>query len=218
MSLAIEPEVDVHVLAYSGKADWLGRCLGSLEHEPCRVQVIHGGFDGHIGAARAHAFTLASAPYVSWVDDDDWVIPGLIGACVGYLNAHYGCVGVYTDYYVVDELGEVVGECCKGAWDPLKQLVSPVEVLHLHVTRRAPVMNYLEELQNWPTFEEYVLLGLLAGHGYWHHLPIIGYCKRRRPSAVSSMRLATPALWKAAVRRVAPVLLEAKKRYAPRKK
>lgn len=205
--------VDMHVLAYSGKSDWLEQALASLEYEPCNVQIVHGGFDGHIGLARAHAFSLGSAEYVSWCDDDDWVLPGALHACLGYLEGHYGCVGVYTDYYVVDELGEVIGEKRKGDWSPIKQLTSATEVLHLHVMRRAAVMAHLAELIHWPTYEEYVLCGLLAGHGYWRHIPVFGYAKRLRPRAVSSQRLATPKLWRQAVRRVTPTLIEAKKTY-----
>lgn len=209
----MDHSVDMHILRYSGEPDWFDQCMVSLDDEPCITHVIEGGFDGHIGAARAHAFTLGDAEYVSWTDDDDWVIPGAMNACLSYLDEHPDCVGVYTDYYIIDEGGEIIEECRKKPWNPRAQLCRLTEVLHLHVMRRAAVMLYLDELKNWPTYEEYVLLGLLAAHGYWHHIPIIGYAKRKRPRTVSSMRLATKGLWPAAVRRVVPTLMEAKKRY-----
>lgn len=206
-------KVDLHILSYSAPADWLSQCVLSVDSEPCTVLVHSGDFDNHIGAARAHAFTFGNAPYVSWADDDDWVEPGAMAQCIEYLDTHPDCVGVYTDYYVVDEAGELIEERIKRPWNPLRQLCNLTEVLHLHIMRREPVMRYLDELKRWPTYEEYVLLGLLAGHGRWHHLSIMGYAKRKRPRSVSSMRLATSELWKGAVQRVTPVLMEAKKTY-----
>lgn len=204
---------DIHVLLYSGKPDWAALCLDSLASEPCAIHIVHGGYDGHIGAARAHAFQLGCAEYVTWADDDDWVEPGAMAQCIEYLDRHPECVGVYTDYYAIDEDGKMIKEHPQNAWNPLRQLCSLTEVLHLHVMRRAPVMQYLDELKNWPTFEEYVLLGLLSQHGDWHHIPTMGYAKRKKPKTVSSMRLATQDLWHRAVKRVAPALLDAKKRH-----
>lgn len=198
--------VDVHVLSFLGRPDWLEQTLASLAAEPCRVWVIEGGFPGHIGAARAFAFGFGEAEYVSFLDDDDYALPGALATCVDHLDAHPDSVGVYTDLERLfpDGRREVVR---KPPWHPLRQLTSPNEITHLKVMRRALVMRHREELSQWPTFEEFVLCGLLATDGPWHHLPIVGAVKRARPAAETSMRLAVPGLLDRAVRRIAPGLM-----------
>jgi hypothetical protein len=84
---------------------------------------------------------------------------------------------------------------------------------HLKVMRRSAVMPYLDELAKWPTWEEYVICGLMSERGYWHHLPLVGAVKRVKPTSESSMRLATKPLWLAALRKVTRPLMQAKARW-----
>ncbi len=74
-------------------------------------------------------------------------------------------------------------------------------------------MPYLDELAKWPTWEEYVICGLMSERGYWHHLPLVGAVKRVKPTSESSMRLATKPLWLAALRKVTRPLMQAKARW-----
>lgn len=201
--------VDVHVLSYLGHREWLEQCLGSLAEEPCTVHLVAGGFPGSIGAARAFAFGLGASDLVSFVDDDDFVEPGAMQACIDYLDGHPDCVGVYTDVEHLHPAGRRDRER-KGPWCPLRQLTYCPEITHLKVMRRSAVMACLSELALWPTYEEYVLCGLLAGYGRWAHVPIIGAVKRCKPAASSSMRLASNDLWRRAVARVTSTLISAK--------
>ncbi len=69
-------KIDVHVLTHSGtRRDWLEQCLASLEPEPCNVFVVR-GVEGHIGQGRADGYSRGAAPYVAFVDSDDYVLPG----------------------------------------------------------------------------------------------------------------------------------------------
>lgn len=197
------------MLAYRGRPDWLGECLSSLASEPCRTEVIEGGFSGHVGRARAHALGLGTAPYVTWVDDDDYLRPGVMAQCLAYLDAHEDCVGVYTDLELLHLDGRLIRRRLP-PWNPRAQLCAgPWGITHLKVMRRTSVMPYLNEMKQWPTYEEYVLCGLMAAHGYWHHIAVSGCVKRMNPSSESSERLARPGLLRAAARRVAPTLLRA---------
>ena len=74
--------------------------------------------------------------------------------------------------------------------------------------RREPVMQHLDELAKWPTYEEYVLNALLVQHGDWQHLPIVGARKLFKPSHESSMRLASKALWAEALKLTTPILMQ----------
>lgn len=204
-------DVDVHVLHYSGPRRWADQALESLRDEPCRIWLVEGGFPDSIGAARAFALTLGAGEYCSFIDDDDYVVPGAMQACIDYLGAHPECVGVYTDLEHLHANGQRDREL-KGPWRPLRQLTYCPEVTHLKVMRRSAVEPFLDDLARWPTYEEYVLCALMVELGEWAHLPIVGAVKRFKPASRSSMRLATPALWRQAVARVTPALMAAHRR------
>lgn len=203
--------VDVHVLSYLSNLDWLEQCLQSLVNEPCATHVVMGGFHGSIGAARAYAFTLGTAEYVCFMDDDDYAIPGIMQQCIDHLDTHPECIGVYTDTEHLHPNGHRSVERKGRPWRPLRQLLYCPEVTHLKVMRRSAVMPYLGELAKWPTWEEYVLCGLMTERGIWHHLPVVGAVKRAKPASQSSMRLATGPLWKKAVAKVTPALMRAQR-------
>ena len=80
--------IDVHVLTWSGvREDWLKQCLSSLEGEKCTVHVVQ-GVEGNIGAGRALGYALGSHEFVSFVDCDDYVLPGVMDACLSALDRH----------------------------------------------------------------------------------------------------------------------------------
>jgi hypothetical protein len=172
--------VDTHVLVYHSRQRkaWLEQCLASLENEPTNVLVLDHPTNS-VGEARAIAMREGDAPYLSFVDDDDWVMPGAFAACLAPLEADNGLVGAYTDFTDVDaDTGKILRPYVKGAWSPRHQLTRPFEVLHVHVYRRAPSMRYLDEMSGWITLEESLLMGLLVQHGDWIKVDFDGYRKR----------------------------------------
>lgn len=183
-----QARVDTHILHFSGKIAWLKQCIDSLKPEPTNVQLVVGGFPGSIGQARAYAFTLGSAEYVSFIDDDDYILPWAMQQCVDYLDASPDCVGVYTNRYHLHEDGRMDPEYLR-PWHWRRMYSRISEVTHLKVMRRSAVMPYLDELKNWPTWEEYILCCLATQHGRWHHLPIFGAVKRYNDPRKSSIRL-----------------------------
>jgi len=198
--------VDTHVLSYSHPAAGLRRTLDSLAGEPTNVHIVVGGFPDSIGAARAYAFTLGDAEYVSFADDDDRYVPGAVQQLIDYLDEHPDCIGVYTDLEHVQANGRADIER-KGPWHPVRQILYSPLITHLKVMRRSAVLPYLDELAKWPTFEEYVLTGLMCERGYWHHMPIIGARKGRSDPRVSSTRLAEVEMWPRAVKLVTPPIM-----------
>lgn len=79
--------VDVHILTHSGtRPEWLAQCLDSLADEPCTVHVVQ-GVEGCIAAGRAAGFALGAHPYVTFVDSDDYVLPGAMRAVTDALDA-----------------------------------------------------------------------------------------------------------------------------------
>ena len=128
-----DAQVDCHVLTCSHtKQEWLDRCLKSLESEPCNVFVIR-GVDGHIGQGRAFGYSQGSAPYVTFVDDDDYVIEGVIGVCLAALNDYSAVV---TKEYV---------EYADGS-----RYRMPVSNHHLVVYRRSDIALLLADIASMP--------------------------------------------------------------------
>lgn len=187
--------------------DEFTQCLDSLEGEPCKVHVVTGGFDGHIGNARIFGFAQGDREYCSFVDDDDMVIPGAMQRCVDYLDAHEDCVGVYTDRQHLAQDGSIRTERL-GEWHWRKMYHNVAEITHLKVMRRRVVEEFMHAMTSWPTLEEYVLCCLMATRGRWHHLPILGAIKREKPHHCSSMRLLRSDAIGRAKRTVLPHLLE----------
>lgn len=171
--------VDTHVLVHNSIENpaWLEQCLASLEGEPTNVQIVRSE-SRNVGALRAAAHRAATAPLLSFVDDDDWVLPGAFQACIDALE-NPDLVGAYTDFADVDvATGAVASRYQKRPWSAFNQLLKPFEVLHVHVYRREPAIKYLDEMAHWETLEESLLMGLLVQDGAWRKLDIDGYRKR----------------------------------------
>lgn len=72
--------LDVHVLTGSAPKSWLDQCLASIfearSKAPFRVDVhVLAGEVGHIGRGRAAGYAMGTQPYVTFVDDDDYLMP-----------------------------------------------------------------------------------------------------------------------------------------------
>jgi len=204
--------VDVHMLRLS-KTDpvLLEQCMASLRDEPIYLHHLDGEV-GHIGRGRVNGFMCGSAPYVSYVDPDDLVVPGAFEACVEELEQQPEACGAYTDELLIDENGKTLGPGMWSgiAWNPLLQL----EPRYLHngaVMRRCFVEKYLLELKRWPNMAEFVLKGLLAGCGPWIHVDRVGY--KWRVSAQGAHRQQSMTHVYAARWRIIPTLQKAAKRY-----
>lgn len=118
--------IDVHVLTHSGtRPEWLAQCLASLADEPCTVHVVR-GIEGCIAAGRAIGFALGDHPYVTFVDSDDYVLPGSMQAVTDAL-------GTGLDAVVAGEMILADGK-----------LHSPSYGHHLFALRRAVIAPHLD--------------------------------------------------------------------------
>lgn len=102
--------IDVHVLTHSKTRDeWLDKCLDSLRGQPCVVHVIKGD-ERNISAGRVRGFSAGSHEFVSFVDSDDYVLPGVFDMVLERL--HHGDDAVATGESIVRdgvEVGRQVG-------------------------------------------------------------------------------------------------------------
>jgi len=201
--------VDTHVLIHHSKTrpQWLDQCLASLESESTSIILVDSDSD-HIGQLRAEAMTHGTAPAVSFVDDDDWLEPGALDACAAAIGGRI--IGAYTGFRRIDaETDGVLSVDPRGPWSRVGQACQPYTVLHCKAfARSALTPAILAEVAKWPTAEEVVLTGLLAGRGDWLHLPIIGANKREHKIGAGAR--ITPTLLAAAMIKVARDVLSIK--------
>ena len=89
--------IDVHIIKPLHHHDltdiWLDQCLASIENEPINVFYVDPVKDD-IRQARRNGFEQGDAPYVSFVDPDDYIIPGGFDVCLKHIND--AVCGVYT--------------------------------------------------------------------------------------------------------------------------
>jgi len=207
--------IDVHVLDFQSNSKWLDQAIASLKHPEINIHVIQGEFDHSIGKARAYGFGQGTAPYCSFLDNDDY-LPNdnrFIDQCLKVLEDHPELSQIYTDYFDVDKsTGKLLGRTRKPAWNPVEALTNPFTVLHWHTLRRKAVMPHLSTLAEFPTYEEFVICSLACEYGPARKVDVVGHYKR---TGGISMRLGTPELLRRAVKRVTPTLMRYSKPAVP---
>lgn len=148
--------IDVHILTYSGtRREWLDQCLASLEGEPCTVHVVE-GVEGCVGAGRAMAYRLGTHEYVSYVDSDDYVLPGVMRACAEAMRYKRAVVTLERRLW-----GSRFDTSLMGGH-------------HLVVYRRADVLPQLPRITAEPVLCDHVLLQALGPY----QLDLVGYVWR----------------------------------------
>ena len=178
--------VDLHVLRDPARDRWHDGIFASLSDQPCDVHVID-AIPGNIGRGRVMGFRAGSAPYVSFADDDDIVMPGAVEACVEALERDQGAVGAYTDEVWIDEHGGWLkdGPSVGSEWSLSWHLSTSFGVHHLLVMRRATVRPLLPLIDGFARSADWALTRLLALKGRWLHIPMVGYQWRQHNGNVS---------------------------------
>lgn len=168
--------IDCHILIDPAREHFHAACLASLAKEPVNIHALPAVF-GHTGRGRMAGFSLGSAPYVSFVDDDDVVIPGAYQACIDSLDANPAAIGAYPDEILIDADENIIGNGRSTGldWTTTRQLTLMPFVHHGVVMRRESVISLLPELERWRKYPEQVLFGLLVRKGPWIHVPTVGY-------------------------------------------
>lgn len=89
--------IDVHIVRGPNEnPEWWERCTNSLQGHPINVHVVD-RVEKDIRAARYNGFSQGTAPYVSFVDPDDYVLPETFEKCLDVIQTSPDNVcGVYT--------------------------------------------------------------------------------------------------------------------------
>lgn len=88
--------IDIHILhSPNENPEWAQQCVDSLNDQPVNIFELD-GIPGDIRQARYNGFQQGNAPYVSFVDPDDFVYPDTYNICLQELTADPNICGVYT--------------------------------------------------------------------------------------------------------------------------
>jgi glycosyltransferase involved in cell wall biosynthesis len=171
-------EVDTHILIHHSKKNpsILERCLDSIKDEKTNILLVDSN-STNVGYLRAEAIKESKSKYICFIDDDDYYVKKSNGfnTLIAFLNENEDYVGAYTDY--IHSHGNIKYKVKKSEWNYIKHLTNPFEVLHLHIFRIEPCLEFLDKLKEWPTLEEAFLLGAIVKYGKWKHFPIASYTK-----------------------------------------
>lgn len=169
------PRVDVHI-AIGHDEPWLTDCVNSLMREDVNIWFVP-KIEGDTAAAREAGFRKGSAPYVSFVDPDDLVVPGVFERCVAALDQHWEWVGCYTDESLITADGDFLMHGWSIDPRPFEAMGYRHELMqgihHLRVLRRSIVERCLPlKTKRMP---EPVLMHEMRKYGELGHIPIVGY-------------------------------------------
>jgi hypothetical protein len=129
--------IDVHILTMpSDNPIWFDQCMESLKNEPVKVHV-RDGVENDIGNARADAFMLGDSEYVSFVDPDDYVLPGGFAACLDAIKSD-GSEAAYTYEIKTGISGEMLKHPYVLRW-----------AHHLIVIKKAVVLQNINLFRDW---------------------------------------------------------------------
>jgi len=175
------PRVDLHILTIARtRLEWLEQAVASVAGHPVNLRVIDNN-GRTTGEGRAQAYRDSTAEFVACLDDDDVLLSGAIESCIAALDANPAAIGAYTDALYIDESGQVLGpdiSTGSGPWCIERNLTGAGHTEHIAVMRRSAVLPFLDELESYPSMEQYFLHGMLATVGDWIHVEQPGYCFR----------------------------------------
>ncbi len=145
---------DVHIIVNSEYEQYHEQCFSSLEEEPINIFKIP-ATKGHVGIGRWKGFNSGSAEFVSFVDDDDYIIPGIFQKCFDALDANPDAIGVVSQEYRLKD-GELHGPAhieLNQRWVDIAKAIH-----HITVYRRDRILPYVEKIKDCNTGEMVLLL------------------------------------------------------------
>lgn len=177
--------IDVHCLVHKEDDKYLPLLVKQMQEEDCvNFFLVENG--PNIGFGRAGGFLRGNAPYVSYVDYDDLIVPGIFKKINEVMDD--GFPWCYTDEMLIDEEGKEI----QPGWSSHPELYSPYllsfvsvgahdHVHHILTFRRdilTPKMLYImDQLAELP--EEYLRSELEKYH--YKHIEEVGYYWRQHP-------------------------------------
>jgi hypothetical protein len=167
--------IDIHIIDSGHFPENFARQVERLQHPLVNVQVAEPVW-GSVAEARRRAYALGSAPFVSWVDDDDEVLDlTWLQHARDILQRDQGVSAVYPCWR---STGALVGETPIHRRSLMtSHRASQPYAHHLTIMRREHVAPFFEEVGDRPLLrdQDILLAASMARHGRLVALPNMAY-------------------------------------------
>ena len=200
--------IDLHILHSPGwHIDLFERAIASTEGEPVNVHIVP--YAGNAGADHAHGYRQGTAPYVTFLDADDELIPGGLAALAAILDANPSLCGAYgaEERIWPDGRTELRSD---QKWSPIAQITRTSAMHNAILMRRSAVMPHLAETAKLPVRSNRLLRGLIVQHGPWQACQTPSYRWHLRDGSLRTQ--SAPGIDAAITRRLTPILMAAHKK------
>jgi len=171
-------KIDVHCLVHK-EIKYFPILKRQMEKEDVNFFVINNGTN--LGEGRIKGFTKGNSPYVSFVDYDDLVEPGIFNLIEKVLDSGYDWC--YTDEMLIDKDGNYINP----GWSSHPFLYHPYLLKfnkigdnkychHILAFRRELItVEMLYILKQLSEYTISYIMGELSKHKNHYHIPCIGY-------------------------------------------
>jgi hypothetical protein len=142
------PVIDIHIIPAPGNEASYARQLERLKHPLVNVQIAE-YVTGNMIEARWRGFSIGSAPYVSWVDDDDEIVDlSWLERAVRLLDDQT-IAAVYPRWRGTMN-GKLLHETSGLPFSPTRFLQAPalIDPHHLTIMRRVNVISMLSDVRS----------------------------------------------------------------------
>lgn len=166
--------IDVHILTRpTDNKIWFDECLKSLENENINL-FIEPGIEGNVGLARYNAFKKGNSEFVSYVDPDDMIVPGIFSKMLEKMTDE--CCGVFTNEITIHERNnKIIKKYRKlDKWKrfSLRESVYPH---HICLMKRNLIEKYSYEFLDWKYRSEYIIKNVMTLDFPWIQMDDFGY-------------------------------------------
>jgi glycosyltransferase involved in cell wall biosynthesis len=177
--------IDIHILHIPNRDILSDECLASLKDEKDTAVIIER--TENILNARLRVIENSQAEFISFVDDDDEVVPGIYAKLIAALEDKPEYVGAHAWEITTDEHGTPI-------WPAKHALHAPFDLLTAMTTYRYPrpfilrasvaksIAEFMRALPAERTLDLYVdftIFALASLIGPWHQVPEVGYLYRQ---------------------------------------
>lgn len=153
--------IDCHVLLQPNRENYQAQLFALLEREPVNIIKLD-AVQGHIGQARHAGFRSGSSEFVTFVDDDDLIEPGMFAAALDVLQANEQWAGVFFHEQHIDNAGNKTPSQSSRIPYSKTALAAVPGAFHHGLFRRWAVERVIRCVLDWPTYPEPVLFANLA--------------------------------------------------------
>ena len=187
-------KIDVHVIAHPTdkseiRVNARAKVLEQLKDEPVNVYTFEGKH-ALIGWGRAHGFRQGDSPIVSYVDDDDIIIPGIFSQILQAFKDEPRIDGLCTreiqdrEHFLNGRMGH-----SPHRWKYYDKRHF-MRVHHITAYRRESILPFLDDIAEYPTTSEHSLVAhLMLNDAIIKHLPKVGYHWREHENSTPSLKM-----------------------------